>query len=83
MVVNFWATWCAPCVKEIPDIATFAKEHTATRCACWALRLDWDDEKQLKAFAKKVGHTYPLVLGNDASEKTFGKVKGTADHHRL
>ncbi len=75
VVVNFWATWCAPCVKEIPDIATFAKE-SGDKVRVLGIALDWDDEKQLKAFAKKVGHTYPLVLGNDASEKTFGKVKG-------
>lgn len=75
VLVNFWATWCAPCVKEIPDIATFAKE-SGDKVRVLGIALDWDDEKQLKAFAKKVGHTYPLVLGNDASEKTFGKVKG-------
>ncbi|MBL8523563.1 MAG: TlpA family protein disulfide reductase [Betaproteobacteria bacterium] len=75
VVVNFWATWCAPCVKEIPDIAMFAKE-SGDKVRVLGIALDWDDEKQLKAFAKKVGHTYPLVLGNDASEKTFGKVKG-------
>lgn len=75
VVVNFWATWCAPCVKEIPDIAIFAREQ-GDKVRVLGIALDWDDEKQLKAFAKKVGHTYPLVLGNDASEKTFGKVKG-------
>ena len=48
------------------------------------IALDWHDGDKpteieigkIKAFAKKVGHIYPLVLGNDASEKTFGKVKG-------
>jgi len=75
VVVNFWATWCAPCVKEIPDIAAFAREQ-GDKVRVLGLALDWDDEKQVKAFARKVGHTYPLVLGNDASEKIFGKVKG-------
>lgn len=74
VVVNFWATWCAPCVKEIPEIATFGKSAAKTRVI--GVALDWDDEKKLKAFAKKVGHTYPLVLGDDNSEKAFGKVKG-------
>lgn len=82
VVVNFWATWCAPCVKEIPDFAAFAKDKgEAVRVL--GIAMDWDetgkidvDTAKIKRFAKKVGLTYPMVLGNDASEKTFGKVAG-------
>ena len=75
VVVNFWAVWCAPCVKEIPEIAAFAKEQ-GDKARVIGVVLDWENEKQAKAFAKKIGMTYPLVLGTDASEKAFGKVKG-------
>jgi thiol-disulfide isomerase/thioredoxin len=75
VVVNFWATWCAPCVKEIPEIAAFAKEQ-GDRVRVLGIALDWDDEKQVIAFARRVGLTYPLVLGTDTSEKVFGKMKG-------
>ncbi len=75
VVVNFWATWCAPCVKEIPEIAEFAREQ-GDKTRVLGIALDWDDEKQVTAFARKVGHTYPLVLGTEASEKAFGKMKG-------
>jgi len=82
VVVNFWATWCAPCIKEIPEIAEFAKEQGA-KTRVIGIALDWDesgkrdaDEAKLKRAAKKFGHSYPLVLGDNTTEKVFGKIKG-------
>ncbi len=82
VVVNFWATWCAPCVKEIPEIAEFAREQAA-KANVIGIAIDWDetgkaaeDAAKLKRTAARFGHKYPLVLSDDNTEKVFGKIKG-------
>lgn len=76
VVINFWATWCTPCIREIPEIAEFHREHSPDRAVVIGIALDVEGEEKTRAFAKKVGHAYPLVLGDDRVEKQFGKVKG-------
>ena len=54
-VVNLWATWCAPCVKELPDFEKVAKEFNSSRVKFIMVSLDFPSEidKQLLPFLKK------------------------------
>lgn len=73
VVVNFWATWCVPCIQEIPDIAAFRRDHRDV--VVIGVAIDAEDAAKVRAFAAKVGHDYPLVLSNDAVEKQLGAPK--------
>ena len=70
VVVNFWATWCVPCIQEIPEIAAFQKEHP--KVVVIGVAMDGENAAKVKQFAKKTGHDYALVLSDESVEKQLG-----------
>jgi thiol-disulfide isomerase/thioredoxin len=73
VVVNYWATWCVPCIQEIPEIAEFAR--TYPRIVVIGVAMDGDNPAKVKQFAKKTGHDFPLVLADAAVERQLGEPK--------
>lgn len=61
VVVNFWATWCAPCVQEMPELAELAKENAARGIQVVGIGID--TPTNIAAFGKKLNITYPLLVG--------------------
>jgi len=58
LVVNFWATWCAPCREEIPLLIDLERRRPGVRVVGIAL----DTASSVQAFAKELGIGYPLLL---------------------
>ncbi len=52
LVLNFWATWCAPCVQEVPSLAAFQKELGTDGVVVLGVSVD-TNEKQYKEFLKR------------------------------
>ncbi len=55
VILNFWATWCAPCIKEMPDLLTVAKAYKAQGLKVVAVSID-NDPKLLDRFFKRYPH---------------------------
>lgn len=77
LVINFWATWCTPCIKEMPAFVELQKKYDAQGVQFVGLALD--DAESVKTFAQSHGITYPLLIGDDPAVellRVLGNVVG-------
>jgi len=61
VVLNFWATWCGPCMKEIPDLKEVA---ASSKAKVVGIALDEEGLKAVKPFVDRYGLNYTVLLGN-------------------
>lgn len=77
VVVDFWATWCVPCLGEIPGYIELQEKYGKDGLVIIGVSLDQGGPKVVKKFAKEKAVNYPLVMGSlDDIEALTGKAGG-------
>lgn len=64
--LNFWATWCPPCKKEMPDIENIYKEYGENKKDVVILGVNSEKENEVKKFLKDKGYTFPIVIDENS-----------------
>lgn len=77
VLIDFWATWCQPCKKEMPGYQSLADRYGSRGLVVIGFKFDtMPDMEDPIEFAKGMGVHYPLALATDDLKQKFGGVEG-------
>jgi thiol:disulfide interchange protein len=72
VVVNFWATWCVPCIQEIPSFNKLHRELAPKGVVVVGVSMDEEGAERVQPFLKKHPMDYTVALGNETVNKQYG-----------
>jgi thiol-disulfide isomerase/thioredoxin len=74
VAINFWATWCGPCRKEIPGMMEVYSQYKAKWFEILGVALDEDGWDVVKPYIEKSKMTYPVVVGDGNLAQAYGGI---------
>ena len=75
VIVNFWATWCPPCLEEIPDLVSLFDQRKDKDVLVIGVAFEYKGAEEVATFVDDMLMSYPIVLGD---EKVVAQI-GSAD----
>jgi len=71
VVIDFWATWCVPCIRQIPVLNELRKQH-GDRVSVVGIAVDAQGLEVVAPFAEEHGMEYTILIGDEALAQDFG-----------
>jgi thiol-disulfide isomerase/thioredoxin len=76
VLLNFWATWCAPCKIEMPWFIDLQKQYASQGLQIVGVAMDDASKEDIASFAKDMGVNYPILIGKESVGQEYGGVNG-------
>ncbi|MGB3224484.1 MAG: TlpA disulfide reductase family protein [Desulforhopalus sp.] len=76
LLLTFFATWCPPCVEEVPTLIKLQNEHADSGFSVIALSVDQQGQDSVAKFVDKRDINYPVLLAKSQTTRDFGGVYG-------
>ena len=74
ILINYWATWCAPCRNETPGLVRLADDERAKGLAVLGISMDTGDPELVRSFVRQMRVAYPIALPEPMSQMAAGMV---------
>jgi len=75
VVLNFWATWCAPCKIEMPWFVDLQNQYAREGLTIIGIAMDDSAPQKIAEFTSEVGVNYPVLLGTNKVSEAYGDVE--------
>ena len=72
LLVDFWATWCPPCVKEVPELNAVQAHYQEQGVSVLAIAIDPTEHEKLGDWSQEHGAQYPIALGSIELAQEYG-----------
>ena len=76
VIVNYWATWCPPCLDEIPELIESHEQYHKDKAVVLGVSYEEVDNDYLKSFIDEYFISYPILIGDLSSPPPFGPLIG-------
>jgi cytochrome c biogenesis protein CcmG/thiol:disulfide interchange protein DsbE len=76
VLLNFWATWCPPCLAEIPALVSLHNIYQSQGVEVVGITLDEESGESLKRFVADKRMTYTVLVGDEKVTEAFGGIRG-------
>jgi thiol-disulfide isomerase/thioredoxin len=73
VLLNFWATWCAPCRAEMPDLVKWQREYKSKGLQVIGVTYPPTELTEAREFIKSIEVNYPVALGEERTKALFDK----------